>query len=304
MSVPETESGGVHGGPDRDVSPRFERLLRSADSIGARTSRGSRQRTGRLVAVTRAAAWLCAAVALPGSSAAAQGYLRAGVGIALDASASFTDVDCGSQMPAALYGCRTGGDGEPLRSAGEFAPSGVLEIGAGYAVRPAVRLQLRLTYRPAVLFEGEANFLEPTREQSVRVEGSTLSGLIEAEFDLPMGGALDVAGFRPFAGAGIGRVRHRTGETRMTFPATETCVPGASLTQWTWAVTAGMARAIGEDIALELAWRYTDQGDIETGSGGGRVDWRDGSRTLPLNLAPTRSSLAHHGVGLSVRYEW
>ena len=86
----------------------------------------------------------------------------------------------------------------------------------------------------------------------------------------------------------------------MRFPATETFVPGASRTAWTWAVTAGMARPLGKRTALELAWRYTDQGDVETGTDGGRVEWRDGSRSLPLDLAPTRASLAHHGVRLSI----
>ena len=259
-----------------------------------------RRRTARSVAGSLGAAWLFASAALTGSAAEAQGYLRAGVGIALDAPARFTDVDCEGVMPAALYGCGTGGDGEPLRSAGEFAASGALELGAGYAVRPAVRLELRVTYRPTVTFEGRANFLAPEREQSVTAEGSSLAGLIEAEFDLPTPGGREFAGFRPFAGVGIGRVRHRLGETRMRFPATETFVPGASRTAWTWAVTAGMARPLGKRTALELAWRYTDQGDVETGTGGGRVEWRDGSRSLPLDLAPTRASLVHHGVRLSI----
>ena len=88
----------------------------------------------------------------------------------------------------------------------------------------------------------------------------------------------------------------------MTFPRTETVVPGASHTDWTWTVTVGASRALGERTALELAWRYADRGDARTGAGAGRVEWRDGSRTIPLELAPTRAQVSHHGVRLSVRY--
>ena len=139
-------------------------------------------------------------------------------------------------------------------------------------------------------FTGEANFLAPGREQSVTAERSTLSAMIAAQFELPMTTARGFSGFRPFAGAGIGRARHRVGEMTMGFPATQTFVPGGAGTVWTWAVTAGMARPLGEGTALELAWRYTDQGDAETGTGAGSVQWRDGSRTIPLDLAPTRAT--------------
>ena len=52
---------------------------------GRRAGRESRRRTGRPVAASRAVTWLWAVAALPGSGAAAQGYLRAGIGVAPDA---------------------------------------------------------------------------------------------------------------------------------------------------------------------------------------------------------------------------
>ena len=257
----------------------------------------------RVVAGAAARGWLCAA-ALASGEAASQVYLRTGISVALDASAQFTDVDCTTAMPAALYGCGAGGDGAPLRTAGSFGASTALEVGAGYALSPTLRIELRMTYRPSVAFGGRANFLAPHREQSVAVDGSSLAGLVAAEVELPAAFGRGLGGFRPFAGAAVGRVRHRLGETHMSFPATETFVPRATHTQWTWAVTAGVARALGQRTTLELAWRYTEQGDVRTGTGAGRVQWRDGSRTLALDLAPTRAGLRHHGAGLSVRYAW
>ena len=50
-------------------------------------------------------------------------------------------------------------------------------------------------------------------------------------------------------------------------------------------------------MTLDLAWRYTDYGAVQTGKGGGRIVWRDGSRApLELDLAPTKADLASHGL--------
>ena len=249
-------------------------------------------------------ACLCAAFLPACSGAAAQVYVSTGVDAVLASEALFTDVDCALEAPAALYGCGTGGDGEPYRSAGEFASGAGAEIAAGYALSPAIRLELQVAYRPAVLFEGRANFLAPEREQSVRVKGSSLSGVLALEVDLASLGWAAPGGFRGFAGAGIGRVRHRLGETRMRFPRTETTVPGAASTESIWTVTLGVSRALSERTVLDLAWRYADQGEVSTGEGAGSVRWRDGSRTIPLDLAPTHAPVTRHSVGLSVRYGW
>ena len=109
--------------------------------------------------------------------------------------------------------------------------------------------------------------------------------------------------FGPFIGAGVGVVRTRIGQTRMTFPRTTTIVPGASRVDLAWMLTAGVAVALGERATLDLAWRYSDLGEVRTGRGEGRVVWRDGSREpRPLDLAATRANLASHGLLLSVRY--
>ena len=64
----------------------------------------------------------------------------------------------------------------------------------------------------------------------------------------------------------------------MTFPRTTTIVPGASRSNVAWMVTAGFAVPSTGRMTLDLAWRYTDLGEIRTGRGAGGVVWRDGSR--------------------------
>ena len=56
-----------------------------------------------------------AARRLPGSAAAEAVYLRAGIGLTRPADTQFTDADCSSMAPAALYGCGLGVDVNVLR---------------------------------------------------------------------------------------------------------------------------------------------------------------------------------------------
>ena len=236
---------------------------------------------------------------------AADWYLRAGIGLDRAGKTVFADRDCSSASPAALYGCGTGGDVAPYRSVGHFGTRIPLELGLGYAVAPAARLEVLVEYRPAFGFRGRANFLSPESRQSVAADLSSFAGMVAAYIDLPGAGVPKIGPFGPFVGAGVGVAHTRIGQTRMTFPATTTIVPGAGRTDLAWMVTAGVAAALGERVTVDLAWRYTDLGAVQTGRGAGRVIWRDGSREpLPLDLAPTRARLAGHGFRLSLRYSF
>ena len=161
-----------------------------------------------------------AATLLPGLAGAQDVYLRAGIDLSRPADTHFTDADCASLVPAALYGCGLGDDGAPHRSVGDVGTVAGVELGLGYAVAPAVRLEALLTYRPRFTFDGHANFLAPDREQSVSVDLSSLSGILAAYIDLPGLGVRPLGPLSPFVGGGLGATRVASGETRMTFPKT------------------------------------------------------------------------------------
>ncbi|MDE0046023.1 MAG: outer membrane beta-barrel protein [bacterium] len=229
-------------------------------------------------------------------------YLRSGIGLDRPETTAFTDTDCSTTTPAALYGCGTGGDGAPYRSAGDFGTMPSVELGLGYETG-VVRFEVLVEYRPDFSFDGRANFLAPERRQEVSADLSSLSGMIAGFVDLDALGVPQFGPFVPFIGAGIGAAHTRIGQTTMTFPATTTTVPGGSHTGLAWMATAGVALALSERVSLDLAWRYTDLGEVRTPRGPGRVVWRDGSRApLPLDLAPTKARLKSHGVRLSLRY--
>ncbi len=270
---------------------------------GTRTSAhiaslSGRARTIRLTAIAFAAGmWLAPMEALAGDF-----YLRGGIGLDRSDRTTFSDTDCSSTAPAALYGCGTGDDGAPYRSAGDFGTVPAIELGLGYADGPA-RFEVLVEYRPHFEFKGRANFLAPGSREEVAAKLSSVTGMLAGFVDLDGMGLPKAGRFAPFVGAGVGVVHTRIGKTTMTFPATTTTVPGGSRAGLAWMVTAGVAMAVGERAILDLAWRYTDLGKVRTDRGPGKVVWRDRSRDpRPLDLAPTEARLRGHGVRLSLRY--
>ena len=239
----------------------------------------------------------------PSGSALDDFYLRAGFVLDGSRPTRFKDQDCSSSSPAALYGCGDGRDGAPLSSLGDFGTRAGIDVGLGYTVTPALRLEAVVQHSPRITFKGRANFIQPTPRQDVSAELSTLTGMLAAYVDLPALGLPRVGPFSPFAGVGAGLSRIRIGDMRMEFAKTRTIVPGGRNTGFTWMATAGVAVSLGEKTTLDLAWRYTDYGDVETGSATGRIEYRDPSRSpKPLPLARTRAGLRRHGVVLSLRY--
>ena len=180
---------------------------------------------------------------LSGSAVAGDYYLCVGIGLDRPGDTTFTDTDCASTVPAALYGCGTGGDGAPYRSAGDFGTVPAVELGLGRAVG-AVRFEVQVGYRPQYRFEGRVNFLAPDRRQDVSAKLSSVPGILAGFVDLAALGLPNPGPFAPFIGAGVGVAYNRVGKTTMTFPATTTTVPGGSRAGLAWMATAGVAVAV------------------------------------------------------------
>lgn len=236
-----------------------------------------------------------------GGAASNDFYFLAGFALDRSRKTRFRDVDCSSPMH--LYGCAMGIDGAPLGSLGDFGTIAGLELGGGYAPAPFLRLEAAVQYRPDFSFEGRANFLQTTGEQSVSADLSSVTGMFAAYLDLPGLGLPRPGPFSPFIGGGIGLSRIDIDETRMEFPKTTTIVAGERRINPARMLTAGVAMFSGNTVALDLAWRYTDFGAAETGKAGGRVVWRDGSRDpLEIDLDKTQANLSSHELRVSVRY--
>ena len=235
----------------------------------------------RLGPTAVAAAVVIAAVAGSVSPGTAEFHYRGGIVFDLSEETRFVDVDCTSQNPAALYGCGEGIDGEPLGAAGDFGSTPGLEIGVGRGLASVLRFEAVAQYRPGLSFRGRSNFVQTRGIQAASAELSSLSGLLAAYLEWPGRGG-------PFVGGGAGLSRVAIGETRLRFRQTETFVPGAQVgSASVWMVTAGVSVGMGPCFLLDLAWRYTESGPVETDRGAGRIVWRDGSHD-PRGAGPGR----------------
>ena len=139
----------------------------------------------------------------------------------------------------------------------------------------------------------------------VSADLSILSALLAVYLDFLEFGLLRLGPLSPFIGAAGGLSYIDIEETHMQFPKTTTIVPGGQQTHSTWMLTAGFAVSLGLKMTLDLAWRYTDYGPVETDPATGRVIWHDESREpLELDLAQTSGHLRSHGLMVSLRYSF
>ena len=209
----------------------------------------------------------------------------------------------------------SGMDGDPLSSEGDFGTMTGLELGLGYAILPALRLEAAIQYRPEFSFKGHADFsgLDLTDRRDVSAEVSVWSGMLATYLDVPIPGfaLLRYTPVNPFIGVGGGLSRIDMGESRMNSPVTSTIVPGGHHLSLSWMLTAGLAVSLTR-WTVDVAWRYTDHGSIETGSGAGRVVCRiAGGESCeadqlppPFQLGETRGDLKSHGFTLTLRYSF
>ena len=241
----------------------------------------------------------------------AQAYVRGGILLDRAKDTRLQDKDCSSADR--LFGCGNEDDGASQGSFGDFGTMTGWEIGLGYPVVPALRLELAVQYRPEFSFEGEANLDHDllrtlSDSQDVSAELSLWSGLVATYLDIPLPGIalLRFTPINPYLGAGAGLSRIEISDIRMDLPATaeSLIVPGDHQVSFSWMLTVGVGVSLTK-WTIDLAWRYTDHGDIETAAGIGRKVCRIARCRLPeldLPVDPTIGSLQSQGFTLSVRY--
>lgn len=223
-------------------------------------------------------------------------YGRVDLGWEAGGDATFRDWNCSGTDPAAvpLYGCLA-------RADGGYGSSAALSGGIGYRIDPHFRIDLTLGWRPQFRFSGDANF-PVAGGQAVRGDVSTLTGMVTGYLDLAPLLPVDLGPFEPFVGAGIGVSRNRLEGNTLSFSAIPQVVttPDGTWTGFAWTATAGTAIRLGPQIALEIAYRYTDFGRVESDRGAA-TRYRP-SGTVPLAIDGTRSDLSSHGIAIGLRY--
>ena len=233
-------------------------------------------------------------------------YIRGGVLLDRPKATRFPDDNCSSADNRRA--CELGIGDDPLSSLGDFDTMTGLELGLGYAIMPALRLEAAFQYRPEFSFKGQADFSLSgvTDERDVSAELTVLSGMLATYLDIPLPGfgLLRHTPFNPFIGIGGGLSRIEIGDTQMDSQVSRFIVPGDQQVSFSWMVSAGLAVSLAK-WTMDVAWRYTDHGSIETATGIARKVCRIAGCRLPdidLPLAPTLGELKSHGLTLSLRY--
>ena len=230
-------------------------------------------------------------------------YLRVGGNVDWSEQTRFKDKSCSSGSHLALYGCGKGIDGAPLSALGDFGLTGSYELGLGYTILPPLRLEAVFQHRPDFSFEGRANFVQTTGRQAVSADMSAVSGMLAAYVDLPRLGLPTLGPFSPFIGGGLGVSHIDIDTTRMRFTRTATIVPDGQQFNFAWMLTAGVGIPLTERITLDLAYRYTDLGTVETSNGTAKVvSQATGATLADLDIGKTRANLSSHGLHFSLRY--
>lgn len=228
-------------------------------------------------------------------------YLRAGLGVAWSEDTHFSDSDCTQTAPPALFGCQTGVDGRALGAYGDFDRGLTIEIGLGHRFTPRLRGEVLLDYRPGLEFDGDANFLGVSGEQPVDTQLDSLAAFAVGYLDFP-----NASRWQPYLGAGIGIARNRIDRVDYAFPGlgetAATRTSGGSDTGLAWLATAGIAVELSPRLQLDLAYRYSDLGNVRGDRGPATIVRTSG--TVTLDVGATRAQLTTQGVLASLRWRF
>jgi len=152
-----------------------------------------------------------------------------------------------------------------------FSSAGIFDIGFGYQFNNWFRTDFTAQYRGKSSFTGldvvtgtgpNAGFVGTDNYTATKSE---LLFLANAYFDLGTWWCLT-----PFVGAGVGAARHQFyGMTDTGFPFGFSALGFASdnsTSKWTfaWALHAGVAYNVSNNVKIELAYRYLNFGSIDT----------------------------------------
>lgn len=144
-----------------------------------------------------------------------------------------------------------------------FDSAGFVGVGAGYRFNNWFRADVTGEYRGVSRYNGLDRYFDAGwRTNEFYAEKSELVGLVNAYIDLGTW-----HGVTPFVGAGAGVARVTLDGFRdvdVTRPAL-TYAGKNTRTNFAWALYAGLGYEVSRNLTLELAYRYLNMGEAETG---------------------------------------
>lgn len=228
-------------------------------------------------------------------------YVSAAGGVERSRDAKLVDASCeGSQI--LFFGCQAGIDEQQLGAAGSFGSSPVLELAFGARVFRQLRAEAAVASALGYGLEANANFLGAGTQQPARADLGRLAVMGRAIVDIT---PLNVGRLEPFAGVGLGMSRQRLSDVLYDFPElpsqpSTTSTLGGRRRQLAWDGSAGVAVRVTARTRLDVTYRYTDAGGVETDAGA--IQIVRGARTLSIDgVGGTRANLTSHAVLVGLR---
>jgi opacity protein-like surface antigen len=236
------------------------------------------------------------------ASAAGKWYVRASAGAVWGEDADFTDRDCASSTPPALFGCGEGSDGRALGAYGDFGEYLVTELAAGAHVTPWLRIEVAAHYRPNMVYSGTANFLNVAGPQPVSTKarsiGLMVCGFLEIERFLKLSGTR----WHPYIGGGLGFSKNRLERVNYRFPEasvhTHSITPSGRRLDKALMASCGLGVDLTEQWGLDFSLRYEDLGAVETEQGPMYMD----HISQDIEIAETTADIRGWGLVMGVRY--
>jgi opacity protein-like surface antigen len=243
---------------------------------------------------------------VPDPAAASGWYIRGAAGYERSLDTDFSDTDCASTHPPALFGCAAGGDGRSIGAYGDFGHFPLAELAVGRQFLAWLRADLAVSYRFNMDYKGNANFLSVGISQPVFAKADSLTGMANVFIDINgffKPGTL--WRFQPYAGGGVGLAYNRIGEMTFLFPENPgahkiSATPSGDRKDFAFMLAVGTGFALTEKLILDVAWRYFDLGRVETSPGNMFMDIRPEG----IAISSIESRLRSHGVTLGLRYHF
>jgi opacity protein-like surface antigen len=177
--------------------------------------------------------------------------------------------DIGYRIHQAPSGFR---DGAGAMSGEDLEDTGTIGVGVGYRFNDYFRMDGTVDYAFQAGVRGDV--------PGGSVESAELdafAGLVNAYVDLGTYG-----GLTPYVGGGVGAALLRTRDASSSISGAH---PGDNRWNVAWALMAGVGYDLGNQVSLDLNYRYSDFGDAASRSGtpGQSIDW-NGIRAHELRV--------------------
>ncbi len=230
-------------------------------------------------------------------------YLRGGAGLDGSLAADFSDADSAATHPPALFGVGPGNDGRQIGAYGDFGRFLLMEAAVGKRILPWLRSEIAVAYRPNMKYSGYANFRGVPGGQPVSASADSISGMAHCYIDIATLFGVPMGRFQPYLGGGLGVSYNRLDEMSYGFPGNPgahkiTVTPSGDHAGFACMATVGTGIALTDRIVVDIAYRYTDLGQVRTDAGRAFLNNRPDGIEIGETWAPLRT----HGIFAGIRY--